>query len=72
MESYLRFLSEQAENNRKNLTYSEQRVHRFLINYDEKSPSFREGMNHHPYYFLQKYYFFSLKTKYFRKKYNFF
>ena len=31
MESYLRFLSEQAENNRKNLTYSEQRVHRFLI-----------------------------------------
>lgn len=31
MESYLRFLSEQAESNRKNLTYSEQRVHRFLI-----------------------------------------
>ena len=25
-----------------------------LTYYDEKSPSFREGMNHHPYYFLQK------------------
>lgn len=29
-----------------------------LTNYDEKSPSFREGVNHHPYYFLQLYYFF--------------
>ena len=44
----------------------------FLTNYNEKSPSFRVGMNHHPYYFLQIYYFFYLKTKYFRKKYNFF
>ena len=25
------------------------------LDYDEKSPSFREGMNHHPYYFLQIY-----------------
>lgn len=52
--------------NRRNFVYF------FLTNYDKKSPSFREGMNNHPYYFFANILFFLKKTKYFRKKYNFF
>ena len=35
-----------------------------LTEYDEKSPSFREGVNHHP-YFLANILTFLLKNKYF-------
>ena len=39
----------------KNGTGNSNSLKKRLTNYDEKSPSFREGMNHHPYYFLQIY-----------------
>ena len=41
------------------------KVSEFLNNYDEKSPSFRDGMKHHPYYFFTKIKTFLKKTNIF-------